>query len=446
MLGKGDKELATRVAGIIFSFLVLVAAALALIGVLAAPLLVSLITPGFVGEKRELTIFLVRILFPWDGVLSVFCLVPWSLNSHRRFFLSYVAPVIWNGAIVVALLLGAGRDQSAIAEYAAWGVLVGSFLQWIVQLPSVVHLYGGVRLSLDYVLAPVRTVFKQFVPVLFGRGVVQLSAFVDNIISSLLPHGALATLAYSQMIYLLPVSLFGMSVSAAELPEMSRAGRGAEELVRARVERAIRQLYVLIVPSAFFLICLGFVVAAALFEAGEFKGDDTQRTWWTLALLSVGLVPATISRLLASAFYSLVDTRTPVRIALVRVVISTFLGYIAAIHGPRFFGLPEMNGLFGLAGAAAFAAWIEFFMLSAKLRVRLQGLDFSRVVLGKVILAAGVATATAAVAFLLVAEWQRFLRAFAVGGTFATCYAAGGLILNIAEIRAILRRTADTLR
>ncbi|MBN2354900.1 murein biosynthesis integral membrane protein MurJ, partial [candidate division KSB1 bacterium] len=224
LLAEGKEKEAGRVAGAIATILSLVVSLLVLLGVLVTPYLIAVIAPGFTGAKRELTIQLVRILFPGMGllVLSAWCLG--ILNSHRRFFLSYAAPVMWNLVMIAALLFyGPKMGQFSLAETIAWASVVGSGLQFLVQLPNVLRLAKGLRFSPAINNIHVRTVIRNFMPVFFGRGAIQISGYIDELLASLLPTGAFAALSYAQTLYLLPLSLFGMSVSAAELPAMSSA-------------------------------------------------------------------------------------------------------------------------------------------------------------------------------------------------------------------------------
>src|SRR5215210_7371009 len=249
LLAGDDEEEADRVAWAIFTLLALVVSVLVLAGVLASPFLINAIAMGFEGEKRALTERLVRIFFPGAGllVLSAWCLG--VLNSHRRFFLSYTAPVVWNVALSAALAWAGWPVRQTptanlsvwgnVAAFAAWGSVVGSALQFAVQLPTVLVLLRRARLAFALANVHVRTVLKNFVPVFISRGVVQISAFVDAWLASWLGTGAVAALAYAQSLYTLPVSLFGISVSAAELPEMSSAAGGHSEVadkLRARLE------------------------------------------------------------------------------------------------------------------------------------------------------------------------------------------------------------------
>jgi putative peptidoglycan lipid II flippase len=236
LLAREEDEEARRTAGAVAALLALSTSILVLFGVLATPYLIDAIAPGFSGEKRELTIRIVRILFPGAGlfVFSAWCLG--ILNSHRRFFLSYTAPVIWNAAMIATLWgFGARYTQFSLAIVLSWGSVVGAALMVAIQLPVVLGLLKGLHLSFAFHLENVRTVVRNFFPVFISRGVVQISAYVDALLASLLPTGAVAALAYAQTLYTLPVSLFGMSVSAAELPAMSGAVGAESEVAQCRV-------------------------------------------------------------------------------------------------------------------------------------------------------------------------------------------------------------------
>ncbi|MGH9394406.1 MAG: murein biosynthesis integral membrane protein MurJ, partial [Terriglobales bacterium] len=348
LLAEGDEQEASRVAGAVLALLALATALLVLVGVLATPWLIYAIAPGFHGAKRALTIELVRILFPGAGllVLSAWCLG--ILNSHRRFFLSYIAPVVWNGAMI-ATLLGFGRQYAEfpLAVILAWGSVAGSGLQVAVQWPAVLKLLGHLKLALDHRTAHVREVVRNFVPVFFSRGVVQISAYVDALLASLLPTGALATLAYAQTLYLLPVRLFGMSVSAAELPAMSGEigeASAVAETLRRRLNAGLRQIAFFVVPSVLAFLVLGDVVVAAIYQSGAFGRHDVLWVWGTLAGATVGLLASALGRLYSSTYYALRDTRHPLNYAAVRVGLTTALGIVAAFWLPVWLGLERRWG------------------------------------------------------------------------------------------------------
>src|SRR6266446_5811448 len=183
LLAHDDEKEAAHVANAVLGILALVVSMIVLAGVLTTPHIISAIAPGFKGETRELTIRLVRILFPGAGllVLSAWCLG--VLNSHHRFFISYTAPVAWT-----LVIFGRKVSQFPLAEYLAWGSVIGSALQFGVQLPTVFRLVHRLRPVIDLASVHVRTVVRNFFPVFMSRGVVQISAFVDAVLASFLPE------------------------------------------------------------------------------------------------------------------------------------------------------------------------------------------------------------------------------------------------------------------
>ncbi len=371
LLGKKDDVEADRVAGAVFGLMALATAVFVALGMVATPLFVDTIAPGFEGEERALAVQLVRILFPGTGmlVLSAWCLG--ILNSHRRFLLSYLAPVVWNLAMIVTLLAAGSRvGESRLVELLAWAVVAGSFLQFAVQFPTVLRLIGHFRPSLSVASAHVRQVLRSFGPVVIGRGVVQFSAYVDTAIASLLGARALSTLTYAQTLYLIPVSLFGMSVSAAALTEMSRdtaLGDEAHAKLRERLTANARRIAFLVVPSAAAFLLLGDVVGAALLQTGRFTASDTRYLWYMLMGSAVGLTASTQGRLYSSAFYALKDTRTPLRYALVRVTLSSVLVWCLGLYLPGLLGIPGYLGGAFITMSSGLVAWLEASLLRRRL-------------------------------------------------------------------------------
>jgi putative peptidoglycan lipid II flippase len=444
LLARDDEKEARRLAAAIAALLALTTSILVLLGVLATPYLIDAIAPGFHGEKRELTIRLVRILFPGAGllVLSAWCLG--ILNSHRRFFLSYTAPVIWNVAMIATLLAyGGRRDQFALAPVVAWGSVAGSALQVLVQLPVVLRLVGRLRLTLGYQLENVRIVVRNFVPVFISRGVVQLSAYVDSLLASLLPTGAVAALAYAQTLYTLPVSLFGMAVSAAELPVMSGALGTEQEIaqaLRTRLNAGLRQIAYFVAPSAMAFLALGDVVAATIYQSGRFTHADAVYVWGILAGSGVGLLASTLGRLYSSTYYALRDTRTPLRFAVLRVALTTLLGYLAAIPLPPALGLDPRWGVAGLTASAGIAGWVEFVLLRWKLNQRIGATGLPRGFLAQAWGAALGATAAGWLVKLAVAGSHPLVVGLAVLGTYAVVYFIATILLQVPEAYSVVRR------
>ena len=414
-----DEGEAGLTAGAVAGLLAAATSVLVLLGMVLARPITIVLTPGFADdpEKLELTVSLVRIMFPGIGVLvlSAWCLA--ILNSHRRFFLSYVAPVLWNVAqiVVVAVVAIGGSTELSIANALAWGVVIGGIAQFLVQVPSVLKLVPGLRLSLDRHRRSVQDSMRRLGPVVFGRGVVQISGYVDLLLASLLVTGAVAANTSAQFLYLLPVSLFGMSIAAAELPDLSRLGPQAPEVVLARIQAGLARVAYFVVPTAVVYIALGEVLVGALFERKNFGPSDTRLVWLVLAGYSLGLLATTASRLLQNTLYALDDPRTPARIALVRVGVGTVVALslmfwlddfvIAGTALRADTPAPDASllhlGAVGIALGSAAAAWAEFLLLRTALawrigRVQLGG-GTLRVVLGIALVAAAVGRVVALV-------------------------------------------------
>lgn len=373
LLAQRDEREATRVAGAVAALLALITAVLVVLGVLATPLLITIIAPGFEGAKRDLTITVVRVLFPGAGllVMSAWCLG--ILNSHHRFLLSYTAPVLWNAAMIGTLIMfGPHAALPHLAVILAWGSVAGSVLQFGIQVPSVLKLVPDLRVAFDTVSPHVRSVVRNFVPAFVSRGVVQVSAYVDTVLASLLPTGVVTGLVNAQILYTLPVSLFGMSVSAAELPAMSgAAGLSEMTVIRRRLDAGLRQIAFFVVPSTMAFLALGDIVSAAVLQTGRFGHQDAVYVWAILAGASIGLLASTLGRLYSSTYYAIQDTRTPLRYAIIRVVLTTGLGYLAAIVLPPVIGIPARWGVVGLTATAGMSAWVEFTLLRRTLNERI---------------------------------------------------------------------------
>jgi putative peptidoglycan lipid II flippase len=444
LLAEGDEKEAARVANAIFAILALVTALIVLAGVFATPYIVTLIAAGFEEERRALTITLVRIFFPGAAllVLSAWCLG--VLNSHHKFFISYTAPVAWNAAIIAALVFfGRRMDLSSLAAATAWGSVVGSALQFGVQLPTVLRLIHHFRPVLTLASSHVRQVLNSFFPVFMSRGVVQISAFVDAFLASFLGQGAVVALNYAQSLYTLPVSLFGMSVSAAQLPAMTRtvgSTQAVNETLRHRLDEGLRRISFFIVPSAIAFLALGDVIAAVLYQTGKFTHDDSIYVWTILAGSAVGLLASTLGRLYASTYYALRDTRTPLVYAVLRVALSAILGYFFSIHLPGLLGLDSKLGAAGLTSSAGLAGWVEFVLLRNSLNKRIGRTGLSVPYSAKLWIAALLSAGVGWGLKMLVVAWHPIPLAIVVLGGYGVCYFAVGFLFGVSQAQTIIHR------
>lgn len=408
MLAEGRREEAGRFAGAVFGLLVAAVAALVVLGMLLAPAIVAVLAAGFSGDaalvaageasvdRFQLTVRAVRIIFPMTGLLVLSAWALGVLNSHRRFLLPYLSPLVWNAAIITALVWtmgGAGGLNAPAAATAGelerglfalcYGALAGGLLQFVVQLPLVFRLMRGFRVSLSRRVAGVRDALRALGPALAGRGVVQLSAYVDLFLASWLVEGAPSALGYAVMLVNLPLGAFGMSVAAAELPELARADpRRAGRRIAERVDHAVRQSVFVIAPSVVGYLIFGFLVSGLVFRGGSFTLEDNLLVYLVLCAYALGILASAISRLVQNTFFALHDTRTPARIAGVRLVVSALAGTglmlwldrfaVAAVfdlEGP----VKDLHlGAVGLGLAASAGAWCELALLRRALRRRLS--------------------------------------------------------------------------
>ncbi len=424
----GKRREADDLAGAVVSLLALVTGIIVVIGVLIARPLVWLITDWETvdPEKYELAITLTRITTVGIGflVISAWCLG--ILNSHRSFFLSYVAPVIWNvsqiSVLVLLGLLGWALDDVAVAV--AWAVVAGGLLQLLVQLPKVRRLAPTVRANLTRT-ASLDDVLGRFAPAVGARGVVQFSSYADLFLAGLLVNGALSWYSYALPLYLMPISLFGFSVAAAELAEMSRQSDDPTAIAD-RLKPALRRV---VVPAG--LVTAAYLGAAPVFIDALYgwpsrifnRGLEAQAPVLTVALVvgafAIGLPAAMTARVTQNTLYSLGDVRGPARIAVIRVVVSIGIGALmilqldwltfepeaAITQGPAIQALDEVVafddlpnlppwgllpeaersarqqpdgpplpphlGAVGLALGASAASWTEWLLLRQRLRRRL---------------------------------------------------------------------------
>ncbi len=454
LLGQGRTKEAGRVAGAMFALLLGVAGVISLLGVLLAPFLVSVFTPGFEGHRRELMIDVVRILFPMTGVLVLSAWALGILNSHRKFFIPYFAPVLWNAAIIAALIGFASRvELDALLMAAAWGALAGGFLQFAIQLPWVLKLDREIRINTGRGEAAFGEAVRNAGPAILGRGVVQISSYVDLVLASLLAIGAVSRLRYAQTLYVLPVSLFGMSIAAAELPELSRERGSATDALRARTIAAARRVAFFVVPSLVAFIALGDVLVGGIYRAGEFGAADVTIVWLTLAAYSLGLLASTSTRIYQSAFFALRDTKMPARIAGARVLTSALVGAFLMLQfepieiggfsipagvfaDVRVAGLPL--GPVGLALGAALGAWLEWALLRGGLGRRIGAVGAGAGPLARMFGAALLAAAAGYGVRILSAELHPVFVAALVVAVFGAVYFALARLFGLEEARVVL--------
>ena len=468
-------EAAGRFAGAIFGLLLAAAGGVALLGVVFAEPIVTVLAPGFLDDaarvaagtlplnRFDLAVRAVRIIFPMAGVLVLSAWALGVLNSHRQFFVPYVAPTLWNAAIIAALFGGGyalagtpGAPEALSSDgltqlllIACVGAFGGGLLQFGVQLPFVVQRMEGFSFSMSTRVEGVREALSAFGPVVASRGVAQLSAYLDLFLASWLAVGALSALRYAQILYMLPISLFGMSVAASELPELSRLTQEKVAAFSARLRRSLRQIAFLTVPTVVGYLAFGVLLVGALFRTGQFQAASTWLVAIVLGGYSLGILATTFSRLLQNAFYAIGDTTTPAWIAVLRVSVSTVVAvpamfWLDTVALERVVGPLPGDGLFlgalGLSLGATVGAWVEV----AALRYWLRGpLPDARTPWGRVGRMGGLAIVSlgpAAAVWWALPNGPVLVVAPVVVGAYAAVYLGAAWGLGVDEVEVWTRR------
>ena len=303
-------------------------------GVLAAPYIIYVSAPGFAKtpDKFNLTVDLLRITFPYIFFISLTALAGSILNTFSRFAVPAFTPVLLNlSFIAFTLWLTPYFDPPAKAL--AWAVLVGGVLQLAFQAPFLLHFHAMPRFRINFKHEGMRRVLRQMGPALFGVSVGQISLLLNVIFASFLLTGSISWLYYADRLMEFPAGMLGVALGTILLPSLSKhyANRSSEEYSNL-LDWGLRLTFLLAVPAAVALAVLAMPLIATLFKHGAFSVDDAQAVRAALVAYSVGLLGLILVKVLAPAFYARQDIRTPVKIAVVALVVTQLLNF--ALIGP----------------------------------------------------------------------------------------------------------------
>lgn len=378
------RELVDRVTGALMAALLVVTAGFLLL----APWLARVIVPGFEpgGESAALFVEMLRITFPYALFISLASLAGGILNSYQRFAIPALSPVLMNLAMISAAL-AAGEWFGGSVKVLAWGVFAAGILQLGFQLPALARLGLLPRPRLDLAHAGVRRIMTLMVPTLFGSSVVQFNLLFNTMAASMLIGGSMTWLYYSDRLLEFPLGMFGVAIGTVILPHLS--GRHAAtdpEGFSKGLDWGFRLCLLIGLPACAGLILCAQPLLATLFQYGEFGETDMRMSSWSLIAQSTAVPAFLLVKVLAPAFYSRQDTRTPVKAAMVSVAVNAlcivlfFAGLLwlteagreawAASGGDVRAALKAMDG--GghalLALAIAIAGWVNAAQLAWYLR------------------------------------------------------------------------------
>ena len=350
------QELAASVSGVLGAILLLVS----VLGIVAAPVLILVFAPGFVGEdaKYELTVQLLRITFPYLFFISLTALAAGVLNTYGRFGVPALTPALLNLSLIGATLVLAPRMEEPVFAL-AFGVLVAGVAQLAFLLPFLASLRLLVVPRLKWAHEGVRRIARLILPAVFGASVAQINIQIDTLIASFLVTGSISWLYFSDRIVEFPLGVFGIALATAVLPSLSaRHAMREPEAFSRTLDWALRWVVTIGVPAAVGLAVLSAPIVTTLFHYGVFDDHDVGMTSLSLVAYSTGLVGFIFVKVLAPGFFARQDTRTPVRIAVVALLANVVLN-LALV-------LPLRHA--GLALATSLAAYLNAALLFRELR------------------------------------------------------------------------------
>jgi len=349
------KEEAFRLANLVINALAVVVSAIVLIGIVLTPYIVDLIAPGFgsIPGKSELTTLMARIMFPFLLLVSLAALAMGILNSLRHFAVPAFSPVLLNlGMILAGFLLCPLFEPRIIGM--ALGVILGGLGQWAVQIPSLKKEGYRYQPILSFKDPGVRRIIFLMTPAILGLASTQINIFVNTLIASLLPQGSVSYLNFSFRLMHFPLGIFGVAVATVTLPVVATyAARKDISNVLATSSSSLKLVFFLTLPSIFFLSFAAKPIISVLYQHGRFHYLDTVNTSQALIFYSLGLFAYSSVRVIAPVFYSLGDSKTPVKISVLAVAVNIALNLI--FMGPL--------GFKGLALATSLSAMTNMSIL-----------------------------------------------------------------------------------
>jgi len=364
-----DRKEAFRLGNIVVNALLVVLAIIVVIGMIATPLIVDLIAPGFdaVPGKSGLTALLARIMFPFLLLISLAAVAMGMLNSLRHFGVPAFAPVFLNlGMILAGFLICPLFDPPIIGM--AIGVLLGGLGQWAFQLPSLRKEGYRYQPVLSFRDPGVRRIILLMTPAILGLASTQVNIFVNTIIASFLSQASISYLNYSFRLMHFPLGVFGVAVATVTLPIVATyAAKKDIAGALATCASSLKLVFFLTLPSIFFLSLAAKPTIAVLYQHGRFNFQDTILTSQALLFYALGLFAYASVRVIAPVFYSLGDTKTPVKVSVLAVGVN--IGLNLALMHPL--------GFKGLALATSLSAMVNMFTLLALLRRRIGPLDLN---------------------------------------------------------------------
>jgi putative peptidoglycan lipid II flippase len=378
-LATKSKKEAAELANLVATAIIIVVGSFCALGILFSPLVVRWLAPGFLGVpgKFDLAVTMTRIMFPFLLLVALAAQVMGILNACHRFFLPALASAFFNvGSIVMGLILGYWVGPlfgMSMVNSMAWGVVFGGALQLSVQAPLLWRDGFFFRFRIDWSHPGLRRIAGLMAPAILGNAAVQVNVMVNTYFASQIHDplrgldGPVSWLNCAFRFMQLPLGLFGVAIGSATLPSITRSAvAGNMEEFRRTLSRSLGMVFLLTVPSSVGLIVLGQPMIGAIYQTGKFKLYDTQQTAMALSCYAVGLAGYAALKVLTPSFYTLHDARTPMYVSLSSIVINFAVSWLMITY--------TQFGHAGLALSTSVVALVNFVVLFAILRGRIGGI------------------------------------------------------------------------
>lgn len=368
---KGD-DAARDLANTCFTLLTILMAGVVIAGILLSPYIITIMFPGYHKEagKFALTVFLNRMMFPYIFFISLVALCMGILNTVRHFFTPAISTVFLNLTVIgCAVFLHTHFSVPIISV--AIGVLLGGFIQLLLQVPALYRKGFPLRFRFNPKHPAVRRIAWLMGPSVFGVGVYYLNITVGNILASLLPQGSVSYLYYAQRLFEFPQGIFTASVAQAVLPSMSRqASVGDIDQLKESLAFGLKLILFVTIPAMVGLMICATPIFSLLFMGGAFTYYSAVQSAHALLAYAAGLSMVAMVRILAPAFYSMKDTRTPVITAFIAFILNALLSLLLMIHFAHV----------GLALASSLAAMANMILLLWHMRLKIGAFNGKSVI------------------------------------------------------------------
>jgi len=356
---KDDHEAADFVENTM-SLLLFVTVGLTIIFFFGMPYIIQLLAPGFSAnnEAFDLAVHFGKIIFPYLIFISLVAHFTSINNVHERFAAGAFAPAILNISFILSLFFLTPFVTTA-GHALSYGVLIGGVLQFLYLYRAVLNFYRP-RIRFPEFNEKIKKFFKLFLPGVVGSGVIQLNIVIGTIIASFLPIGAISHIYYADRLNQLPLAIFGIAMGIVLLPSLSKAIKNNNtQEINTTQNRALEFCLLIALPSAAGLYILSSPIIHILFERGAFLSEDTFYTAKVLSLFALGLPAYIVIKILVTCFFAREDTKTPLYISIISVIINIVLSLIL---------IGSMREM-GIALATAISAWVNSLLLFIVLRI-----------------------------------------------------------------------------